>query len=297
MKNNTLFMYHSYNNDYSKCLKNCSQNFIEFNYIKTIKEKGQKNLNIYLKSLLEINNINNIFILLDQCDCSLDIDYLNILKLKYSTKIIFIFQSSQNSFEYIDRYYAQIADVSIISNLLYIQDFYNMLCIPTQIIDNHKYITYNKNLQVDFNLSKILKHNIFSSNLINLSIKVHHEYMYDKLQKCTNYLTSINYQEKMYEKYLTHNILNIMNNSNQISHTSDIIKDKKFIFSFEIYNIYWCLYRYIQTNNIIELKPLLRIKYFFYIGKIVKLFTTIKKDFNAPALKNINIALFKEYTI
>ena len=135
--------------------------------------KKALNFNSVMESYIEHNDIKFIIIEFDNCDASLDIKELANLKNKYNLYYIFVFLNHFNSFEYIDRYYAQLADIVVVDDTPYIVDFYELL----------SYKTYS--IQGSFSNKNIDTKNIFASNLNNLTtIKKDNEFLIQKIDFC-----------------------------------------------------------------------------------------------------------------
>ncbi len=263
MIHNILYL-DSKDNNIDLHFSSMSNYFFKINYIKYIDQYGYSSIYEYLKNQIIKNNINIIFISFSDCDSSLDIKKLNMLKKKYNLKYIFIFNDSHNSFEYIDRYYAQLAELVIIPNIPIMNDFYKTLDIPTYIIKSY----YKNNI--------ILK-NIFSSSLINL------------VPNNTTIDNTIDF---------SHDIINIFNilDNNEVYKINNILLDDKFLFTQDLFKIFWIIKRYIYSKNIQDAIQLVNYyKYAYYIVKLYKYIKNNQNDLNV--LHILNKLFYKEYQL
>ncbi|MBV5278001.1 MAG: hypothetical protein J0647_03005 [Campylobacteraceae bacterium] len=269
---NTLFLYQSNEPLIKENLELNSSTYYELDFIVKLKNCSADKFHIELNQYISKYEINHLFILLDNCDSSISLTKLYSIKKKHNLKIVFIFRDSPNSFEYIDRYYAQIAELVILDDIPFINDFYKMLEIPTYIL---------KNLRTELNINST---NIFSSSLVNLSIQPNKEY------KKIRYPLSINQQFKEIFKYI----------SATPKIYPELLTDKKFTYSQEIYEIYWILYHIIENKNFKISLELINPKNFKYITKtfrLLKTMTSSKSLSTNRAIDTINKSLYVEYSL
>jgi hypothetical protein len=260
MSLNSLYLYHTHYPEILKAIEEYSDQLISLHYIKFIKDNNTTVLFKHIETLIIEKKIETFFILLDKSDSSLDIYLLQSLKQKYHLKIIFIFMDSINSFEYIDRYFAQLAHFVIVDNTPHIFDFYSMLEIPVIQFKSEK-----TSIQVR-------EKHIFSSALTNLCS--------EKPLKNGDTLTK--------EKFLSF----LEKEENQ----STLLLDSKFIYSQKIYKIYWNIYYILEHKKISHLFLLINFKYFKEILSILKLTLTMlnsKAISSDEPIKLINKALYK----
>jgi hypothetical protein len=264
---NTLYLYQTLYEDINSYIKSHSSIYKECNFSKYLNSNVRSNFPKYLEAEISQHKINCLLILLDNCDASLDLILLNKLKDNYKLHIIFIFKNSQNSFEHIDRYYAQISCLTIIDDIPFIRDFYQMLEIET-------YTLFDSSPN-----QEILVNNIFSSELSNLSIKPNKEY---KKQ------TIVKDMEQQFDE-----IFLLIKGSKYTS--NQLLIDDKFHYAQINYKIYWDLFAFLQNNSY----SIFKWKYIKYYREIFLLYRTMKKsnlDTSKP-IDLINQALYKEYIL
>ena len=257
MIHHSLFIYQSKNQIISEIIKKSSSSFESIDYIQAIKENSQQHFYIQLEKIVQTKRTEVLFILLNHSDASLRLEELYNLKQKYSLKIVSIFLDSLNSFEYIDRYYAQISELVIINETPYIEDFYTMLEINSFKLSLLK-------------TSVIRKNNIFASSFVNLTSKATPKEEIDSTQ----------------EPLLISKLHSLK------SVTPTLLVDSKFIFTQTLYEIYWHLYhkKYIQLISIKYLK------YFLPILKLFTIMNN-QKTKKYEAIDIINQTLYKEYIL
>jgi len=264
MKLNSLYIYQTGYQQITDTILDQTDCILHFNYIDFLKEHSHKALSVRLNNILQNNSINIFYILFDNNDSSLDIYMLKKFKEKYNLKLVCLFFDSLNSFEYIDRYYAQLADLVIIDNTPYIKEFYDMLEIYTEQVPSvHKTLNIRKN-------------NIFASELNHLCSKI-----FIKVDNPTP-------------------LGNALANIYQKNNKTTFLLDSKFIYTQKIYKYYWILYHFLERENIFILCNLLKLKNFKNFLAIIKLYITMKSYTNLHAQEPINIinkALYKEYLL
>ena len=262
MKFNSLYAYQTSYQQITDTILNQTDCTRHFNYIDFLKEHSPKALSIRLNNILKNNNIDVFYILFDKNDSSLDVYMLKKFKEKYNFKLVCLFFDSLNSFEYIDRYYAQLADLVIIDNTPYIKEFYQMLEIYTEQVPSvHKTLSIRKN-------------NIFASEL--------------------NHLCS----ETFIKTVQTTPLYDVLNNISQRNNKITFLLDDKFIYIQKIYKYYWTLYSYLKRKNIFILYSLLKLENIKDFLVIIQLYLTMKTYTNLHTQEPIDIinkALYKEY--
>lgn len=260
-----LNIFHIYSVDNKELefdIKKSSRIYASLNYIDFLCESSSESLNKKIKSIIEKSSIDYLFITMSNMDCSLDLIFLNNLKRIYNLKIVFLFESSEYSFEYIDRYYAQIAQFVIIYNTPYIKDFYEMLEIECYIL--------NKSIMEKEPYIK----NVFCSSLVALN----------KNNKSTKNETKT-IQE----------ILKLLDKKS-VTISNDLLIDKKYLNVKTIYDIYWIIRRYKSKKNLKVFTKLFRFKYLKYFFMILKMLE--EKNINKiSAFELINKILYKEYKL
>ncbi len=265
MTNNILYLYQDECLFYEN-LDNFSDKLLKINYIQYLCKYTYEKLYQYINEQIDINHIDTLFVYFTNCDSSLDIQELYRIKRDYNLKFVFIFNDSHNSFEYIDRYYAQLADLVIIPNIPIVYDFYKTLGMSVYKIG--KYL----------NNTTLIENNIFSSSLINLisnDIKISH--------------LNTDFNNDILE------ILNVLLNKEIVLDTK-LLLDNKFLYTQDLFKIYWILKTYFRTNKSVYLFKLL--KYYKYSFHIFKLFNYLKYNKNNLAvIKIFNQLFYKEYSI
>jgi len=258
-----LLLYQSANNTISTLLKQGASTYEEINFIDTIKKHSQEYLYKLIEDTILSKNIQTIFMLQNNSDSSINIHLLQVIKEQYHLKIVCIFLDSINSFEFIDRYYAQLAELVLLDTTPFITKLYTMLEIQTATIPS-------------FNTrSKLRKNNFFSTSLTSLS----------------NHIVSTNNTGNI-------DIFYLLKNSSISS--SKLLLDKKFILSQEIYEIYWSLYHLLIYKRITSFFHLCRFKNIKHIISIIKLSIHMfaDKDLKSTkAIEIINVALYQEYNL
>ena len=264
MTNNILYLYQEWQL-FSNCLDNLSNKLILLDYIQYIHTHSYQNLYKYIDEQINLNKIDTIFIYFTNCDSSLDIKQLYKIKRTYNLKFAFIFNDSHNSFEYIDRYYAQLADLIILPNIPIIYDFYKTLDMPVYMVE--KYL----------NNKKIIYNNIFSSSLINLVS------------------ADIQISDKVDFYADIFNIFEILSNKQTLI-PNKLLLDNKFLYTQDLFKIFWILKEYIKNNNTKELLKILKYyKYSFYIFKLFRYLKHNQDDLNI--IQIFNQLFYKKYTI
>lgn len=298
MKNNVLYLYSKTIDFKFKDNISTSVNSIKsLDYIKFLKENSYSALEVKIDSLVK-NNIDMVFIAFNDLDASLDFDFLLNLKEKYNLKFVLIFLNSQNSFEFIDRYYSLLADKVIIDDIPFLEDFYKSLSISCEVIDFNKfrYISNGKK-DLDFNISKIKTQNIFLSSLTNLTKSPYMRYYFYEKYINSNSILITNRTLLSYEKqYLNYKFRNIIKNLALINDTDKIYIDEKFKNVINTYKIYWIIFEYLKKRDLkLLLNPII-IKNFI---KSYKIFNSLKRDDikNKVVIDVISKVFYKEYKL
>lgn len=298
MKNNVLYLYSKTIDIKFKDNISTSVNSIKsLDYIKFLKENSYSALEVKIDSLVK-NNISIVFIAFNNLDASLDFDFLLNLKEKYNLKFILIFLNSQNSFEFIDRYYSLLADKIIIDDVPFIEDFYKSLSIPCEVIDfnRFRYIS-NCKRDLNFNISKIKTQNIFLSSLTNLTKKTYIRYYFHEKYIDSNSILITNRTLLNYEKqYLNYKFKSIIKNLTLINGIDKIYIEEKFKNVISTYKIYWIVFEYLKRRDLkLLLNPII-IKNFI---KSYKILNSLKRDDtkNKVAIDVISKAFYKEYKL
>lgn len=297
MRYNTLFLTNTIKDTpYTKYFDEYSQNFIVLNYFNLLKHTNYRYSHQLIETKLQEVKINLLIIEIHNCDTSLDIYFLQKMKQQYNLMIIFLFFSSQNSFEYIDRYYSQLGDINIIQDIPYIQEFYELLKIPCLKIDTNyfSYLPYTKE-KIDFNITHIKKNNLFASSLSSLSIEPHTKYYYKKYSYQKHLLTQ-KYMLLYQKRIITCQIRNIFEIL-QKQTSQNIILDDKFLDAQNIYKIFWILYHVTKNHRITFLEILNLIKHPCSTYKIYKILKNTKISNSKHLFSCINQSLYKEYKI
>ena len=300
---NTLFV--SANNisiDFENSFKINSYKYISLDYITIIKEQGIREFEMYLKDIINEADINLIIIKLEKFDASISIDFLISLKKEFKFKLIFIFQDSQNSFEFIDRYYAQISDLIIIDDTPYIDNFYTMLQIPFLKIDHRKYFYLNNDLNIlNFNISRIEPNTIFNSSLSNLSKTVHTNYYYNKYNSLRYFIYTQKYFKEYQILFINYKIsICLLLLEKNYSTEKKIFIDDKFKNIEFLYIFYWSLYSFIYNKNYKSIFNLINLEGFKNIIKIYKLYKYLKKRNHSNELSPsaiLNTLFYKKYKL
>lgn len=299
---NTLFLATKPLKIFENSFQKYSQSYMRLNYINIIKEKGLEAFQTYLIDKINQSMINLLIIQLKQYDASIDIHFLNTIQKKYNFKLIFIFHNSQNSFEFIDRYYAQIADLIIIDDTPFIDDFYTILQIPFIKIDYRKFAFIKDDLSsLDFNISHIIPNTIFNSSLSNLSQDVHTKYHYTKY----NFFRYSLYRTKYFKQYQILFIQNKIDNcfsllSKKHLKEGKLLIDAKFKDIQSLYNFYWNLYSLIHDKNYKSLLNFINLNGLKNCIKIYKLYhylRTAKKIDQLIHSKVLNDLFYESYQL
>ncbi|MDF1883738.1 hypothetical protein JHD49_07305 [Sulfurimonas sp. SAG-AH-194-C21] len=265
----SLFLYQSNYQAIEERVEENSSIYTGFNYIEYLHKNTHTSLMKHINMQIVNHHINTLFILIDNCDSSLKVEELDSLKNKHQLKVIFFFMDSKNSFEYIDRYYAQMADLVILDETPFIGDFYKLLCIETFTLKH------------SFKIKNIKKRNFLSSSLINLSSETN--------VICRDVISAQHLQEQFKEIFTKL--------SSTFNNNIDLLLDNKHLYAQTIYEIYWNLYHFHKNHNL----DIFHIKYLKYIIEIYKINKQISK--NKADIMKINIiellnrALYKKYTL
>ncbi|MBA1438125.1 MAG: hypothetical protein FAF05_03920 [Epsilonproteobacteria bacterium] len=265
MSTNTLFLYQVDDPTFQQLLQNYSTNYFALHFVQLFENATEKEMHTKVEQLIVTQDINHLCILFNNCDASLDLYWLEHIKNSYNLKTIFIFQNSHNSFEYIDRYYAQIADLIIIPPVEYLDDFYNALEIKNFTLES---------LESDLTIKK---ENIFASSLTNLSTpqrKISHQ------------------QDEATDLFA---LLDTLRTSKK-----EILTDKKFLYSQRIYKIFWAIYNLQRYKKSKFIFSLLQYKNLFYLKEIYLLYRTLLRSQSFQStnpIELINKALYKEYRL
>lgn len=264
----TLFLHQSDMPALSEAIKQHSYTFDAFNYIEMIQETSLQHFHTHLAYTLQNKDFNLLVIALDNSDASINLLFLEQLRLQTDTQLIFIFNTSRDSLEYIDRYYAQIADLIVIEDFEMVADYYTSLEIPFyQLITDKKEFT-------------IIQKSVFQSSLAHLSPQ-------------TIFANHTEHKELGLQiKEIFHMVRTVP------SQQKTLLLDKKFIYAQTIYKLYWIAYETLQKGNTVS--KLLNIQVVKHLPSFLKLYKELQKRQKrneVQALEVINSALYKEYKL
>ncbi len=259
------------NKELKKSLIKNTYFYEDLDYIDYLKNFRQEELYKYIEKIIIDNKINCMFVTMGNMDCSINLEFLNKLKKTYKIKIVFLFENAELSFEYIDRYYAQLSEMIILYDIEYIKDFYEMLEIKYFILKGK----ISKNI--------INKKNIFSSALNELR-------------------GNINFENKDIDKGMDNYIKEflIFLKDTPLLENINLLRDKKNCYAEDIYRIYWILFHFKKKKELSIFLRLFTFRNIKYINNMTKLFFILYKEKNIGVKNPINIinkALYKEYTI
>jgi hypothetical protein len=131
---------------------NSSKNFF-IDYRKEYISFGKKRFETKILNLIEDNKIEIVFFILNSEDLTFDIQFVKEIEKKCF--IVMNFFDTENFFEEIDRYYAQLADLIILPDYKakYLYELYDMYAICTFSLydrDKYKYLNLNRDIDVSF---------------------------------------------------------------------------------------------------------------------------------------------------